>query len=275
MHTFGPESMSWVDSHLKTCVAEHNNCICEDSPLLPTRVLHIQPREGINGNLHVCLHQSLPNERGEYGCLSHCWGTEDLGHLCLSHRNITSFKTEIPWSDIPKTFQESIQLAHNLGLEYLWIDSLCIIQDDSQDWQTESGKMCFVYQNSYLTIAATSAPDGTGGLFHTTDVDHQGYELTIGDNNNSGSSSLYVRRSLPHRIFENARTMQHVEKQGYPLLTRGWALQERLCRTSAVYLVIPFCTLRKPGYIYPAMYPTFTQYKHLTASEQVSYCFRD
>ncbi|PQE03115.1 heterokaryon incompatibility protein [Rutstroemia sp. NJR-2017a BVV2] len=60
------------------------------------------------------------------------------------------------------TFQNAVQITRALGLRYLWIDSLCIIQDDKDDWQFESAKMANIYLGSCVTIAATASFDSTG-----------------------------------------------------------------------------------------------------------------
>jgi len=73
-------------------------------------------------------------------------------------------KEGIPWKDIPKTFQDAMVVTRSLGLRFLWIDSLCIIQDDLDDWALESSKMCHIYANATLTLAASAAEDGAGGL---------------------------------------------------------------------------------------------------------------
>lgn len=71
----------------------------------------------------------------------------------------------IDWDDLPRTFQDAVITTRAIGIQYLWIDSLCIIQDDLGDWRQESSKMAEVYTNAWLTIAASYARDSTEGLF--------------------------------------------------------------------------------------------------------------
>lgn len=99
---------------------------------------------------------------GRYTCLSHFWGARQL--LMTTKENVEIHGKGIAWEAIPKTFQDVIAVTRFLGINYLWIDSLCIIQKDVDDWAEESSKMCSIYENSYLTIAATSASDSSGGL---------------------------------------------------------------------------------------------------------------
>jgi hypothetical protein len=61
----------------------------------------------------------------------------------------------VGWDTLPKNFRKAVLVARNLGVQYLWIDSLCIIQDDTDDWTRESANMCSIYTHSYTTIAAT------------------------------------------------------------------------------------------------------------------------
>lgn len=69
------------------------------------------------------------------------------------------------WSLMPKTFQHAIIVARELAIRYVWIDSLCIIQDDLKDWETESSKVKTVYAGAYLTVAALAAANDHVGLF--------------------------------------------------------------------------------------------------------------
>ncbi|KAF2626246.1 heterokaryon incompatibility [Macroventuria anomochaeta] len=63
----------------------------------------------------------------------------------------------IPRNNIPRIFRHAIGLVYDLGIDYLWIDSYCIIQGDQHDWEVEFQKMVTMFQNSYITIAATAA----------------------------------------------------------------------------------------------------------------------
>ncbi|KAL6862598.1 hypothetical protein ACO1O0_002834 [Amphichorda felina] len=71
----------------------------------------------------------------------------------------------ISWPKLPKTFQDSVILCRKLGLEYIWIDSLCIIQDSARDWEDQSINMGNIYGHSYITIAAATSTGSSGGYF--------------------------------------------------------------------------------------------------------------
>jgi hypothetical protein len=152
----------------------------------------------------------------EYATLSHCWGT--LSVLKLTSNNIRMLESGMSLNLLCKTFQHAANVLQLLGLEYIWIDSLCIIQDDKQDWNTESKRMGGIYGSSAINIAATSAKDGNGGLFFAKpDATMQTYRLKV--QQRSGSSKWYdcIESGL-------ADTCRYTT----PLGERAWVLQERL-----------------------------------------------
>jgi hypothetical protein len=134
----------------------------------------------------------------------------------------------IPWDDIPPTFQDAISLTRYLGIRYIWIDSLCIIQDDEPDWQREAAIMGSIYGNSYLTIAATASNNSSEGLFRCHKSSLYRSRNLIGV-----TPAVLVRRPLPHTLFERldyqfaeTSTSHEAFLSEAPLLTRAWTLQE-------------------------------------------------
>lgn len=99
----------------------------------------------------------------KYVTLSHCWGHGN--HLKLSKANIESFSENLEIETLSQTFIDSMVVTLRMSLRYLWIDSLCIIQDDPDDLSEEIAKMCDVYRNGTLNVAAVHARDGDGGCF--------------------------------------------------------------------------------------------------------------
>lgn len=75
-------------------------------------------------------------------------------------------RSECHLAEMPQTFVDAITVAGHLGIRYLWIDSLCICQDDADDWARESARMCDIYSNAHLVIAANRSDNSAGGCFH-------------------------------------------------------------------------------------------------------------
>ncbi|KAH4676473.1 hypothetical protein HBH79_118010 [Parastagonospora nodorum] len=130
----------------------------------------------------------------------------------------------IVWEDLPKTFQHAVDFTHRLGFKYLWIDSLCVIQDSVSDWRQESGRMAGVYQGSSLTLCATLSSDSSGGCYAKAAPEYLSRSLILADSD-SKSFEIHTRQPLEHMGFD---VDFHDGATELPLLRRGWALQERL-----------------------------------------------
>lgn len=111
----------------------------------------------------VKLRETEGHEQGKYICLSYCWGKSR--EFTTTRATLEERKRQIMIANMPKTYQDAICMARELGVSYLWIDSLCICQDDVDDWERESAKMSSIYANAYLTIGASRARDSAGGFF--------------------------------------------------------------------------------------------------------------
>ena len=94
-----------------------------------------------------------------YLALSHCWGTAHGGHVPRTTKATLSDRlVSIDWEELSKTFQDALIITRGLGMRYIWIDSLCIVQDDKEDFETECAKMGLVYSKAHCTIAVSFPP---------------------------------------------------------------------------------------------------------------------
>ena len=145
---------------LVSCTASHATCMDNSKPdWYPTRLLEIEPRK----LTPMLIETKACQLSGGYACLSHCWGSLPITRLLRD--NYDSFRKGIDPALLPKTFCDAIEFCKELGLRYLWIDSLCIIQDSLDDWREESNMMCQVYRNSTLCLSAAGAADASKGLY--------------------------------------------------------------------------------------------------------------
>ncbi|TQN67300.1 hypothetical protein CSHISOI_08167 [Colletotrichum shisoi] len=163
LHGSPAETNGLVRKFLHNCLDHHELCRLgqpEEEFGLPSRILSI--KDGAGGiSVKLVENDGLS---GRYCALSHCWGPEDKRPLRTLRGNITDHLASISWDKLPATFQDAVTLTRDLGIEYLWIDSLCIVQDDKKDWLDESKKMASVYRRATLVIAAVSSEDCTQGL---------------------------------------------------------------------------------------------------------------
>lgn len=218
------QAMKWFDK----CRHTHQNCGPADLSFCPSRLLELRSLEGeASKGLQVKLVETKHISPGmEYACLSHCWG--GITPVCVTNKaSIQNNLNGIPWSNIPQTFQDAMILTWKLRLTYIWIDSLCIIQEDDEDWRREAATMASVYSNSSITISATSSADCLQGLYQTDPARVQVHELKL---------SLPGQRSarvLVHPILRGVDWMGHCQTylpwyigRKMPLLQRAWFFQE-------------------------------------------------
>ena len=121
-----------------------------------------------HGYFDIGIQQSSPflyipgGRSAPYITLSHCWG-EKIEAKCLS-TNLDSYRSAVSLAILPRTFQDVISVTRHLGFQYIWIDALCILQDNPEDWTRKAQKMGEYYRNSTLTIAADDAKSSSEGF---------------------------------------------------------------------------------------------------------------
>lgn len=152
------------------------------------------------------------DSRVPYACLSHRWGSSNP--LRLLKYNKADFAKVIPWQSVPQLFKDAMTVAIQLGLQHIWIDSLCIIQDDDTDWQIEAASMASIYKSAQLTIAASAARGSEERLFRRCSPMRLGKRLET-----SRGYTFTVRQRLQHNALRTPKE--------FPLRTRGWAFQEQ------------------------------------------------
>jgi hypothetical protein len=154
-----------VEHWINNCCVNHKKCSTaqkEGVPLitpLPTRVLELSGDPEAPPSVRLLYTNGT---QGSYCALSHCWGKVEI--LRTLHKNLEDHYMGIPLAALPKTFRDAALLAWGIGCRFIWIDSLCIIQDDHDDWLAEGQKMGSIYRNAALVIAAAGAKDATEGL---------------------------------------------------------------------------------------------------------------
>jgi hypothetical protein len=116
---------------------------------VPRRLLDVGSSDGIQ---EPFLFES--KKPCHYVALSYCWGNDVDDVLKLTNSNVQTFKSAIQFSSLPQTLRDAVTFCRGMKMRYLWVDSLCIVQGDDDDWLQESAQMRLIYSNSHLTIAA-------------------------------------------------------------------------------------------------------------------------
>jgi hypothetical protein len=210
------EGLARLKDWFGRCVSDHAECALGANPGQPllsfvsTRLIEITD----NSFNHV--HLVSVTSAVQYVALSYCWGTSKQPGTTQS--NLPSRQQQINVSGLPKTLQDAILVTWALGFRYIWIDSLCIVQDDLDDWATESSNMADIYSGACLVIAATRAKDCAEGFLQ------------------SRSEPLVLDWTLPSKPFAEVTARRTISHDcislnstifAQPLHERAWAMQER------------------------------------------------
>jgi hypothetical protein len=176
-----------------------------------------------------------------YAALSHCWGFPSCV-LRTTKDTLRKYSESIPVVDLPKTFIDAIEITRKLNIPFLWIDSLCIVQDDQQDWEIESSKMGDIYHNSYLTISATASENSQGGCCLQSIIPSKTVHFTpdiaftgLGESRTKSSFSGFVRPTSQVANAYGAQSKEPKSLQLSPTRKRGWILQESILSHRVVH----------------------------------------
>lgn len=204
---YARQAKRWLDA----CLTAHVDCCSPPVQELPTRVIDVgneldDPR----------LFETAPGAQGIYCTLSYCWGQTRTFTTTLS--TFEDRKKGFGIDELPATIRDAVVLARGLGIRYLWVDSLCIIQDSSSDWEYEAARMCSVYNQAAITFAAIDSPASETGLF-IAGSDRRLVKL------DEQWGPIYARMHS-HSAPDDHRSLPRDEITSRVLNTRGWCLQE-------------------------------------------------
>ena len=203
------ETIALARSWLAECITGHACAVRDPQARPPTRLIDTRPPAG-----PYDLRLLITNGRDvglEYLTLSHCWGRKGRASALLTKNNLQQFTTGFSINDLPATFRDAIRTCRALNHRYIWIDSLCIVQDDPEDWSAEAARMANVYEGSLCNLAATSSSSVESGLFTL----RREYEFSNLRWKNCQGTTFMFKAPM-------------VAEYPAPLHHRGWVFQETL-----------------------------------------------
>lgn len=215
--TASDECWGLVTKWYTDCTKNHKRCseYGAGAQWYPTRLLDLNS-DGDTDKISLCITKERQMQ-GPYLTLSHCWGTTPI--KVLTKESLYNISVDgLSISRLAKTFQDTIGVARKLGIRYLWIDSLCILQDSTADWQNESSQMHLVYHHAMCNIAATGGSDSNAGLYTNRDSSMVSPIIV--------TAAPLGQPSKDYCVVD--RNFWELKMKKAPLYQRAWFLQERL-----------------------------------------------
>lgn len=178
----------WISAPIRTVDGKGSRT---DKDFFPRMLLDIGVTDSAEGVKLIDTQKSPPHSPG-YACLSYCWGSTSLP-LRTTSESLEKHLQGIPYDEIPQLFKDAIVVTRALELRYLWIDSLCIIQDSELDWEEQSGKMSEIFCHSTVTIGAAAAFSSKDSFLRNRPDDNLriGFQSTV-DPNIQGRFSIHL-----------------------------------------------------------------------------------
>ncbi|XXG99245.1 hypothetical protein Hte_005582 [Hypoxylon texense] len=228
--TNGAKSIDVLRKRLKACIGlspEEQQGMNRDH-FVPTRLIEVKllDSDTQEKSFRVVETRDL-SIKPHYLTLSHRWGENPkLRLLTTNHKSLHGYMT---WDEIPRTYADAFQLALLLGYNYVWVDALCIVQDDTKDWHAQAAEMGDVYRNTDMNIYASASTDENSGIFKRRDPTLSG--ITIGAYNWPGMLASYFDLQPTHY----ATYSYHRGRRTSQLGSRGWVLQEEFLAPAVAY----------------------------------------
>ena len=199
-------AQSWIFE----CNTTHKHCHYEDNPLLPSRILDIGLDQS-SSTVKLKVTDKTRKERGPYSALSYCWGGPQP--ITTTRSSIDTLESGLAIATLPQTIKDAIEVTRWFGFRFLWIDSLCIIQDDIADKQSEIQNMGQIYKHATITIAASASSTVTQGFLYPRAISSCEFQLSLPDGR-SGWISV--------------SNFKLISLENHPLNRRGWTFQEHM-----------------------------------------------
>lgn len=228
-----PENINWILDMFETCRHMHRRCsqlLTHPGPqakrttgstethfAMPTRLIDVQ----------TLKLWETGRQKGPYAALSYSWGKDRSKRFKTRDESYDERLNGFREDDLPQTILDAVILTRKLGLKHLWVDAICIIQGNKEDWATESAIMNEVYANSTITIAAAATKEAVEGFLKKRDIATKpAVSLQSKCSNGIDSGTMHISQRVGS-VYED------LERS--PLCSRGWTLQERVLSRRTIH----------------------------------------
>jgi hypothetical protein len=210
-----------IEHMLRDSVPTDCDCFCNGRPLtaklppsMPRRLVDVDSFLKAN---RLVIREDMTDQSGTYIAVSHRWGGDIP--LKTTKQNLGSYLQGIDATQLPQSFKDAIEVTNMLGSRYVWIDALCVVQDDDLDWSDQASQMGSIYANASVTLALHSPARSVEGFLWRMQVSRW-LEVSNNRRRKSGLPSLWLKipprdDQSPPQAFQNSE-----------IISRAWCLQE-------------------------------------------------
>lgn len=188
-------------------------CPPAPSGFAPRRVIRIDTNDD---KLSIRLYEPKLHEEIQWCCLSYCWGAPGQ-NMMTTKATLEESRSGIDLAALPKTLYDSVIVASRLGMQYIWIDAICIVQDDDDEKMLDIAQMAEIYSHAYFTISAGRASAATEGFLHNIDLTQPKGSISLRYLSSSGEEGKLIVADEP-----TGRELPD------PINSRAWTFQERV-----------------------------------------------
>ncbi|KAH8670377.1 heterokaryon incompatibility protein-domain-containing protein [Tricladium varicosporioides] len=225
-HSNSDECFGRILRWYNNCTSEHRRCL--RSPLsLPLRLLHLSSNVRNHEQVTLVESRDLPatSDKVRYVALSYCWGEQQ--EFITTTENLANNLEGIDLEQLPAVVRDAIYICKRCEIEYLWVDALCICQNDAGEWHAEAAKMAAVYAGCEFALSALSCHKSSENILR----DRSFRPIQLGTAN-----VLYNQWQDSLKLFARRRPRSIQEEfERCPLNKRAWPLQERILAPAVLH----------------------------------------
>lgn len=212
------KSFCIIRSWIRECDEKHTYCKILRKALSgqqrPARLIDV----GVGGSEGVCICKDVSAGAEQYAALSYCWGGNQESKTVKA--KLEERCKGFTLTDLSKTLPEAVFTTRELGLRYLWVDAICIVQDDKADCNQELPKMDHIYSGASITIIAARVTQADDSFLRDRDLSESYGSVCRVKYRRSSESASNIRSAF---LSVTRLDITHDD----PIDSRGWTFQER------------------------------------------------
>ncbi|CAI0641415.1 unnamed protein product [Colletotrichum noveboracense] len=232
LQVLDPACIGLLRESVETCMNEHLECQPSTNRTLPTRLIDVGKINDKSARLIIGHKLPLLTP---YIALSYCWGppSQTTSQLITTKATMPDHQKCIELGRMPNTIRDAVLFTREMGMRYVWVDALCIVQDDADDWAKEAALMYSVYRHATITVVAAAGDTCHSGFLSRKTAGPNAVIPFKSRKKGTQVSGSYMLSHMRERRTWDADYPSHLHKRAWA--TRAWTYQEDIMSTRVLY----------------------------------------